>query len=101
MSTGNAFASFVRSSCGGLIRNLAETLETRLAVVDPGGRVRLHGVKRVEEYLSRVAHVGKPHLAVQVEMVAWVVAVLAVDVARAIPAATRRADVNGISRCHR
>jgi HD-GYP domain-containing protein (c-di-GMP phosphodiesterase class II) len=39
MSTGNAFASFVRSSCGGLIRNLAETLETRLAVLDPAGEI--------------------------------------------------------------
>jgi len=39
MSAGAAFATFVRSSCGGLIRSLADTLETPLAVLDSDGAV--------------------------------------------------------------
>lgn len=39
MSTASPFASFVRSSCGGLIRSLADTLDTTLAVLDPEGEV--------------------------------------------------------------
>jgi HD-GYP domain-containing protein (c-di-GMP phosphodiesterase class II) len=41
MTTAAAFASFVRSSCEGLIRNLAETLDTPLAVLDHAGEVVL------------------------------------------------------------
>ena len=39
MSPASPFATFVRSSCGGLIRNLADTLDTTLAVLDPEGEV--------------------------------------------------------------
>ncbi|MGH2570144.1 MAG: HD-GYP domain-containing protein [bacterium] len=41
MSAEAGFASFVRSSCGGLIQNLADTLETQLAVLDAEGAVVL------------------------------------------------------------